>query len=444
VAVLCVVLPVVAQDPPEIGERIDDRIDPSRITEYDPPPLPEQVILPKPPDFRIATDPSQVPIDREVFERAQASIRAGLAYLESQQGTTRDGRRGAWMTRAGAAPSDTDVDKPTPVAIAVTAMVVKAFVQADPSVVEDRENIRLAVNVLLAARQEDGSFAEGPMSNYITSLVVAALSTIDRRRFDSEVEDGVAWLVDAQWDEDEGLDPRQDWYGGAGYGNRGRPDLSNMQTMLDALYESGMSPDEPAFQKATQFVSKTQNLKSTNNAPWAGNDGGFVYTPANNGESMGSEYAGDGRYGEHIPEGQFRSLRSYGSMTYAGFKSMLYAGLSPDDERVRAAFDWVRRHWTFDENPGLGQQGLFYYYLTMSRALTVGQQTHIADAKGVKHNWREELINAIAVRQKGDGSWRNETDRWLEGESVLATAYAVLALQEAIKPVLAHSIDEQE
>jgi squalene-hopene/tetraprenyl-beta-curcumene cyclase len=122
-------------------------------------------------------------------------------------------------------------------------------------------------------------------------------------------------------------------------------------------------------------------------------------------------------------------------MTYAGFKSMLYAGLSPDDLRVRAAYDWIRRHFTFDENPGLGQQGLYYYYHAMSRALRVAQQHTITDVNGAAHNWREALIDALAERQRDDGSWVNEADRWMEGNPELVTAYALLALEEALKPV---------
>ena len=123
-------------------------------------------------------------------------------------------------------------------------------------------------------------------------------------------------------------------------------------------------------------------------------------------------------------------------MTYAGFKSMLYAGLSPDDIRVRAAFDWIRKHYTFDENPGIGQQGLYYYYHTMSRALSVAQQHVISDAEGVSHNWRENLIDALVARQSSDGSWVNSSDRWLEGQPVMATVYSVLALEEILKPTL--------
>jgi squalene-hopene/tetraprenyl-beta-curcumene cyclase len=121
-------------------------------------------------------------------------------------------------------------------------------------------------------------------------------------------------------------------------------------------------------------------------------------------------------------------------MTYAGFKSLIYAGLDENDPRVRAAYDWIRRHWTFDENPGLGQQGLYYYWLAMARALRAGQQPVITDAEGAPHHWRRELAEAILQRQRTDGSWRNGEDRWLEGEQELATVYALLALEELLKP----------
>ena len=127
--------------------------------------------------------------------------------------------------------------------------------------------------------------------------------------------------------------------------------------------------------------------------------------------------------------------RSYGSMSYAGFKSLLYAGLSPEDVRVRAVFDWIRRHYTFRENPGLGQQGLFYYLHAAARALRVGQQVSITPVDGEARNWRDDLVEAVLERQRPDGTWRNDTGRWLESDPALATAYAVLALQEAIKPV---------
>jgi len=411
-------------------DRLDDRIaDPSKITEMDPSPMAEEVILPMPPDHRMASGPAAVPIDGVRWQKARAAIERGLVFLRESQS-----ERGAWMEGSEAAPTDLPAQV-SPVSIAVTAMAVKAFVQAGVDPVEDPA-IAKAIDLIIASQQVDGSFGGEALANYVASTAVSALAALDAHDHPSiadHLREGVRWLTVSQWDQGEGLSERQDWFGGSGYGNHGRPDMSNTQMMLEALYDGGLSPDEPAFQNAVQFISRAQNYKPTNNAAWAGADGGFIYTPANDGESMASEYAGEGRFGEKIPQGQPRSLRSYGSMTYAGFKSLLYAGFGPNDPRVRAAFDWIRRHFTFDENPGAGQQGLYYYYHAMARALRVAQQDTITDENGIAHDWRAEMIDAILERQQDDGSWINDADRWMEGQPALVTTYAVLALEEALK-----------
>lgn len=407
---------------------LDSRVAAAKITEVDLPPLPERVILPMPPILRISKQAGEVPISPELWKKADDAIKKGLDYLRARQDA-----KGGWMAGANAAPTD-QPDKPTPVTLAVTALAVKAFVQAGADPATDK-TVRKALELIMAQRSADGLFDASKNSNYVMSCVLSALASVDVKQYREVVQQTAKLVQTNQWDQTEGLSSKQDWFGGAGYGNGSRPDLSNTGMMLDALYDAGLSPDEPAFQKALAFASRTQNLKATNKAAWAGDDGGFVYTPANGGESMASEAAGEGRYGEKMPEGAPRSLRSYGSMTYAGFKSMLYAGLSPDDVRVRAAFDWIRAHWSFDENPGLGAQGLFYYYHVMSRALTIAQQNSITDSGGKQHNWREELVTAILARQDGDGHWKNQkADRWMEGEPELVTVYAVLALEEALKP----------
>ena len=107
-----------------------------------------------------------------------------------------------------------------------------------------------------------------------------------------------------------------------------------------------------------------QNHSETNDQPWAGNDGGFIYSPSDGGASPAGEYTGaDGK----------KFLRSYGSMTYAGLKSLIYAGLTKDDSRVKAAWEWISKNWTLDENPGFrlsdpatAASGMFYYYHTLS------------------------------------------------------------------------------
>ena len=120
-------------------------------------------------------------------------------------------------------------------------------------------------------------------------------------------------------------------------------------------------------------------------------------------------------------------------MTYAGLKSMIFAGLKPDDPRVKAATEWLKKHYTFEENPGMGQAGLYYFYHTASKALGVLGADRFTDAAGQAHDWRDELTTALLTRQRADGSWANPNERWMEGEPVLTTAYALLALANCAK-----------
>ncbi len=161
-----------------------------------------------------------------------------------------------------------------------------------------------------------------------------------------------------------------------------------------------------------------QNLESPyNTTPFAAKnpDGGFYYTPAGGGSSPAGE----------TPD---KGLRSYGSMTYAGLKSMIFAGLGPDDPRVKAATKWVQSHYDLASNPGMGNAGLYYYYNVLAKALhAVGSDT-IEDVEGHKHFWRQDIIAALAKRQQANGSWVNENARWMEGDANLVTGYTLLTL----------------
>jgi squalene-hopene/tetraprenyl-beta-curcumene cyclase len=123
-------------------------------------------------------------------------------------------------------------------------------------------------------------------------------------------------------------------------------------------------------------------------------------------------------------------------MTYAGFKSYLYANLDRDDPRVQLAYDWIRRHYMLEENPGMGMQGYYYYLLTFSRALDAwGLPTiEIYTEDGVEtRDWANDLVDQLAKQQNPDGSFKVEHPRWMEDNPVLITSYALLALQEAIR-----------
>lgn len=330
----------------------------------------------------------------------EQSIRAGSRYL-AEIGQAEDG---SFSAESG----------PAVTALAVTGLL-RTGTPADAPVV------RRGVDYLLSFSKPSGGIhpEDSPYANYETSIAVMAVVACNSDgRYDEVLAKAEAFLKGLQWDGDESIEPSDPAYGGAGYGSKARPDLSNTAFLIEALRAAGVPDDDPAIQRALVFVSRTQNLEGPANTlpfPAKNPDGGFYYTPANGGESQAGE----------TPNG---GLRSYASMTYAGLKSMIFAGLDREDARVQAALAWLRKHYTFKENPGMGDAGLYYFYQTAAKALdTLGDDVFV-DAEGGEHRWREELVAELASRQQADGSWINENARWLEGDPNLVTAYALLAL----------------
>ena len=269
-----------------------------------------------------------------------------------------------------------------------------------------------------------GGLGKAAHASYSTAIALMAFREANvGGKYDAAIKGGQDFLKAKQWDESEGKGPGDAFYGGAGYGGaNSRPDLSNTAFMVEALRESGLPADDPALRKAVVFISRCQNLKGEfNDQPWADkvNDGGFVYTAASGGTSVA---------GKDEPSG---GLRSYASMTYAGLKSLIYAGLTPDDPRVKAATEYIGKHYSVDENPGLGEVGLFYYYQAFARTMALLGKPTFTDAGGREHDWRADLVDALAKRQDANGSWVNKADRFMEGDANLVTAYALLALAYA-------------
>ena len=280
-----------------------------------------------------------------------------------------------------------------------------------------------ALKHLASFVQPDGGiyFPKSHHSNYETAICLLAFSAANQDgKYTETIARADKYLRKLQWDESESADKSDPKYGGAGYGRNGdRPDLSNTVFFLDALQAAGAKKDDPAVQKALVFLSRCQNLETEHNTtPFSSkvNDGGFYYTPAAGGNSQAGNTANGG-------------LRSYGSMTYAGLKSMIYAGLTPDDPRVKAAIDWITKFYSVEENPGLGQQGVFYYYQMFAKSLATMDLDMAKDAQGKLHDWRKELAEHLFKLQQDNGAWLNKNDRWYEGNPDLATAYVLIALK---------------
>lgn len=313
---------------------------------------------------------------------------------------------------------------------ALSALPVVAL-QRDPSgKYNDSEALKKTYAYLRGFAQPDGGIynKESGLANYNTSVALLALLGANDPKDEELLRAARAYVVGQQA---SGMaKPETD--GGIGYGSvgaspkRGHPDLDNTLFALEALRASqGTVVDKPGqkdlnWQAAIDFISRCQNLEATNKEKWASDDpankGGFVY------------YPGYSNAGEVALEGGKKALRSYGSMTYAGLLSFVYADLKKDDPRVKAAVNWLEKNYTLEENPGMGQMGYYYYLHLMAKGLTAAGITEL-EVGGKKVDWRRELGLRLIKLQKPEGFWVNEEPRWKETNPVLVTTYSVMTLQ---------------
>lgn len=334
-------------------------------------------------------------MDPELREKAQRAVDGGLHYLRINQADD-----GSWSDSVG-----------------ITALGLRAFLQSHRGYGErDGAFITRPIEFLLAHINDDGSISETNQNrNYNTAVSLTALSATGNDDYAEVIKGGQNFLLGLQIDEGDGYESEHAYYGGIGYGGDERPDLSNIHMALEGLQATSADPDDPVWEKALLFVSRSQNRSESNDQEWAANDGGFTYMPG---------------YSPH------KGTASYGGMTAAGLLSLLFAGAEQDDPRVQAAYGWIRNNYTLEENPGAtdGVQGLYYYYNVFSKSLSAYGGSVLVDDNGREHNWRNDIARKLISLQNEDGSWVNpESPRWWEGNSHLVTAWSVIALNAALK-----------
>ncbi len=352
-------------------------------------------------------------------QEIELSITRGLNFLKQQQNK----ETGAWSLATEPA---------------ITALVLAAYTgdpthkPGGPLPAEADQGYKF---LLSNVKPDGGIYAEG-RANYNTSLALLALTLNPKPEFQQATLNARKFVMGQQNDFDAKGSTDNAFDGGIGYGRPGKDtpahaDLSNTTFALEALYYSKKLFEDkaPAADKkddlnwgaAIKFIERCQNLPGSNDQKWASDDpknkGGFVYEP-------GSSKAGE----DKLPDGRV-AMRSYGSISYAGMLSFIYAGLTADDPRVQAALQWLGENYTLEENPGMGQEGRFYYYHTMAKALSTAGVEELKTKDGKTVNWRDALGRHLLDTQKSDGSWLNDTGRWMESDPVLVTAYTVLALE---------------
>lgn len=357
--------------------------------------------------------------------QARAMIDRAIKYLRSQQNPD----TGGWRENPDG-----------PSYPAITGLIVSGML-LDPRIDARDATVAAGVRNILSYAKPDGGIHDGLLPTYNTAICLSALSRVRTPEAASAIQRGQSFLKGLQYSErgggEAGGEPvpiDHPFYGGVGYGRHGRPDLSNLGFFIQALHDTGVSTEDPAYERALVFLRRVQMLEEVNEMPYAqgSSQGGFIYATVPDANSV------DGRAGQSMagmieettPDGgTITRLRAYGSMTYVGFKSLIYADLSPDDPRVQAAWAWINEHYRMDENPGMGDQGRYYYYSSMARALHAFGTREVGG-----RDWRADLVATLAELQNEDGSFRLLNDRWMEADPVLVTAYALIALQHAAGP----------
>ncbi len=339
---------------------------------------------------------------------SQAEIRAAV------ETATVSGQKGRDWLKQQQLPDGT-FDANDQVKVGMTSLAIVALMDQD--VDADDPNVQRAAAFIAAQQKEDGSLRiQDGVENYETALSLLALKKTGNKTYDEAIQKAQQYLTQLQAGARGEIPSDNLAYGGIGYGRRKAPDLSNTQFALEALRETELGADSETFKRALVFIERCQNLQKVNKQPWATNDGGFIYMP---GVSLANAEAA-----------QNEPRHSYGSMSYAGLLSFAYCDVPKGDPRVQAALDWLRKHYTVEENPGMGKSGLFYYYMVMAKALSAYGEKYLVDEKGVRHYWALDLVNKLASIQHPEGYWVNTDSRWMENNKSLVTAYCMITLNK--------------
>lgn len=335
------------------------------------------------------------------------AIKTGNQYLKSIQ--TKDG---FWK----------DATIPAYTALAVTAAMRDPNLDADTT----PDHIKLAYQWLLSMQKESGAIYGKGLATYNTATGIMALTASGNPDHVEPILKARAFLISQQTDYSNNKAMNK-FHGGIGYGSsHPHSDMSNTYLSIEAIKLSEVYAKDTNVEKqpeldweaALQFISRCQNLEETNDQPNISNDGSLYYFP------------GDSKAGKQKNADGTETLRGYGSISYAGLLSMIYADLGKDDPRVAAVTGWLNNNFTVEENPGLGQQGLYYYFNVMAKALTAANIDTLTTEDGRKVNWRKELAQTLLTAQREDGSWVNKNSRWWENQPELVTCYAVLTLEQ--------------
>lgn len=346
-----------------------------------------------------------------VLNEANIAIDRGLDWLAARQK-----ENGSWS----------EGDYP-----AITALALWAFARGEHP--RKEAVVKKAVAFILSCRQPDGGIYRqiegrkgGGLSNYNTAICMTVLHELRDPALTPAILAARRFVAKSQYFGDD------HFYGGMGYDaptKRAYTDMLNTYYSVEAmrftqdledLRPSGEQRVDLNWEAVARYASTNQNREEAGPA----DAGGFIYNPV------------DPKAGAVTNESGKVVFHSYGSITYAGILTLLYANVGPEDARVRSALDWAQKHWSLEENPGMGQMGLFFFYNILAKSLSATGRDRIVRAGKEPVDWRLGVAEKLIALQKhepdtGHGYWVNDLNKYMESDPVLVTSYALVALEIA-------------
>ena len=275
-----------------------------------------------------------------------------------------------------------------------------AAAEAVPLDVQAAAALARAKMWLLERQRDDGSFSN-PKHSGLTGLALWALVGARHPSDADAIERAGDWLLSKAQPAGGIYQPVPDRAGGG---------LSTYNTAvcLAALAETGRRDATRAILDARTFLAGAQLTGDDGFAGgfgYASDDGGKRYADLNNTVFVMDAMRRSQRYEDDRPAGEKKADLDWAAAL--AFAESLHNG------------------------PGTGDQGVYFFYEIVSRALSAAGIESIPREGADPVAWKDELVSKLLSLQRPDGSFANANGRFWENDPVLVTSYSMVALEFA-------------
>jgi len=367
--------------------------------------------------------------DSDLIAQIDQAIESGTKFLLDQQQAD-----GTWRSKTYGLLKD---------GTSLTPLVLWAF--SDSALTEQAKARGLsAVDRWIDHRSEPAQLTTMPQYPvYTAGLILQTRCRLNQNDSKAGEEIWRQLLIDHQLSARNGWSEHDSQFGGWGYSHEpprkpnddqslsplDEPNLSATLCALEGLSSAG--PDHAALTQlrrdVLRFVEHCQNYRGLTPEPDEQfNDGGFYFL-------IGDDVRNKPGIAGTDSSGRTRYL-SYGSATADGLRLLQLCGLDPHAPRRIAARRWLLQHLDDDHNPGNyppARQHLrpaldFYYAASLTSAL----QREQADNQVPRtSDWSSVLAARLIKRQLPEGHWQNAAVDVREDDPLIATSFALRALQ---------------